>query len=153
MAENDFKPVQKPYIYDLIGQLNGAFARVTGKLSALEKVGTFEKRPRYGFTGCRKSFRPARNYHLFETLLDCEERDWAKYGRRTRQPESGGNGVLGCSRFDSPRLRKWYSRLLVFLKSLYARLHVRDPLPCLQNGRTQPFSNCFLYDVYQIFYS
>ncbi|HWZ43412.1 MAG TPA: hypothetical protein VNW97_08030 [Candidatus Saccharimonadales bacterium] len=86
MADHDFKPARKPYVYDLLGQLNGAFARVTGKLSALEQVGIFEKRTMIRLYRMSKELQASANYHLLETLQDCEERDWAKYGRRTRQP-------------------------------------------------------------------
>ncbi len=44
MAAFDCKPAQKPHVYDLLGQLNAAFARVTGKLSALEQTGVFDRR-------------------------------------------------------------------------------------------------------------
>jgi len=84
MAENDFKPAQKPYVYDLLGQLNGAFARVTGKLSLLEQVGIFDKRVMIRLYRMSKELQAGANYHLLETLQDHEERDWARYGRRTR---------------------------------------------------------------------
>lgn len=81
MADNDFNPAQKPYVYDLLGQLNGAFARVTGKLSALEKTGVFEKRVMIRLYRMSKELQAGANYHLLETLQDYEERDWARYGR------------------------------------------------------------------------
>jgi len=31
-----------------------------------------------------KELQASANYHLLETLQDCEERDWAKYGRARR---------------------------------------------------------------------
>ena len=81
MAENDFKPAQKPYVYDLLGQLNGAFARVIGKLSMLEQVGIFEKRTMIRLYRMSKELQADAGYHLLETLQDLEEIHWARYGR------------------------------------------------------------------------
>ncbi|HWZ42046.1 MAG TPA: hypothetical protein VNW97_01145 [Candidatus Saccharimonadales bacterium] len=87
MAENDFKPAQKPYVYDLLGQLNGAFARVTAKLSTLEQTGVFEKRTMIRLYRMSKELQSDANFHLLEVLRDIEQEHWARYGRRTRQPE------------------------------------------------------------------
>ncbi|HWZ46340.1 MAG TPA: hypothetical protein VNW97_22905 [Candidatus Saccharimonadales bacterium] len=88
MAAPDFNPAQKPHVYDLLGQLNGAFARVTGKLAALEQVGIFDKRVMIRLYRMSKELQAGANYHLLETLQDCEERDWVKYGRtRNTRPE------------------------------------------------------------------
>ena len=85
MAENDFNPSRKPHIYDLLGQLNAAFARVTGKLSALEQVGIFDRPAMIRLYRMSKELQADANYHLLETLQDVEERDWARYGRRRRE--------------------------------------------------------------------
>ncbi|MBZ5520837.1 MAG: hypothetical protein LAP21_01130 [Acidobacteriia bacterium] len=82
MAENDFNSSRKPYTYDLLAQLNAALARVTGKLSALEQVGIFDKRVMIRFYRLSKELQSNANFHLLETLQDIEERDWARYGGR-----------------------------------------------------------------------
>ncbi|HWZ46254.1 MAG TPA: hypothetical protein VNW97_22465 [Candidatus Saccharimonadales bacterium] len=82
MAAPDFNPAQKPYTYDLLGRLNAAFARVTRHMSQLEQVGIFDKRVMIRLYRMSKELQASANYHLLETLQDCEERDWARYGRR-----------------------------------------------------------------------
>jgi hypothetical protein len=84
MAMNDFKPAQKPHTYDLLGRLNASFARTTRNLFELEKVGIFEPRTMNRIYYQVKELQASANYHLLETLQDCEERDWAKYGRARR---------------------------------------------------------------------
>ena len=81
MAASDFKPVQKPYVYDLLGQLNGAFSRVTGKLALLEEVGIFEKRTMIRLYRMSKELQANANFHLTGTLHDLEQDHWARYGR------------------------------------------------------------------------
>ncbi len=85
MAANDFKPAQKAHVYDLLGRLNASFARTTRNLYELECIGIFEiytMRKLYHLT---KELQANANYHLLETLQDCEERDWSHYGRAGRE--------------------------------------------------------------------
>jgi hypothetical protein len=85
MAAIDFKPAQKPHVYDLLGRLNASFARVTRNLSELENVGIFEiyrMRKLYHLT---KELQANANFHLTETLRDAEQRDWSEFGRAGRE--------------------------------------------------------------------
>ena len=87
MAASDFNPSRKPLVYDLLGQLNGAFARVTGKLSALDQVGIFEKRTMIRLYRMSKELQSCANYHLLEALQDIEESHWARYGRHSHRQD------------------------------------------------------------------
>ncbi|MBZ5521766.1 MAG: hypothetical protein LAP21_05955 [Acidobacteriia bacterium] len=85
MAVPDFNPARKPHVYDLLGQVNAAFARVTGKLSALEQTGIFDRRTMIRLYRLSKELQADTNYHLLETLQDLEEMHWARYGRHNSQ--------------------------------------------------------------------
>jgi len=90
LANTDFNPAQKPAVYDRLGQLNAAFARVTRNMNALEQFGIFERRTMIRLYRMSKELQADANYHLLETLQDHEERDWSKYGRRRIIAETAG---------------------------------------------------------------
>ena len=81
MAAHDFKPAQKPHVYDLLARLNASFARLTRNLSELENVGIFEIYTMRRLYHMTEELQADSNYHLLETLQDVEERDWSRYGR------------------------------------------------------------------------
>ena len=87
MAAPDFKPAQKAHAYDALARLNGSFARVIRNLSELENIGIFEIHMMRKLCYLSEEMRANTNYHLLETLQDCEERDWAEYGRRRERRE------------------------------------------------------------------
>lgn len=85
MAAQDFKPAQKPLVYDLLGRLNAAFARITRNMSALEQLGIFDAQTMNRLYRLSKEFQADANYHLLETLKTYEERDWARFGKVGRE--------------------------------------------------------------------
>lgn len=87
MAAQDFNPAQKPHVYDLLGRLNAAFARITRNMSALEQLGIFDAQTMKRLYRLSKEFQADTNYHLLETLRGYEERDWARFGKMGRERE------------------------------------------------------------------
>ncbi len=86
MAAPDFNSAKKAHVYDLLGRLNAAFARATRNLFELEKAGIFDSKMMKAVYDQTKEAQSGANFHLLEALRDREAKDWAKYGRRARQP-------------------------------------------------------------------
>ena len=85
MAAPDFNSAKKAHVYDLLSRLNAAFARATRNLFELEKSGIFDSKMMKAIYDQTKEAQSSVNFHLLESLRDREAKDWAKYGRKTRQ--------------------------------------------------------------------
>lgn len=75
MAETNSSPTPKHLVYDLLGQLNGAFGRVHKNLHLLNDTGVFEPGTMARLRNLAEQFRAEANCSLLETLHSIEERD------------------------------------------------------------------------------
>jgi len=75
MAETNSSPAPKPLLYDLLGRLNAAFARVQKNLHLLNDTGMFEPDTITRLRNLAEGFRADANCSLLDTLYSVEERD------------------------------------------------------------------------------
>ncbi len=85
MAGNNLTSDKKPHVYELLARLNASFARATRNLYELEKFGIFDSKMMQTIYSETKEAQSSANHHLLETLQQIEQRDWARFGQRTRQ--------------------------------------------------------------------
>ena len=76
MADSDStNPINKPHIYDLLGRLNAAFARVHKTLEAIGGVGIFDRQTMQPLNQQADELRAVCNARLLSVLQGIEERD------------------------------------------------------------------------------
>ena len=75
MADSDSNPINKPHVYDLLGRLNGAFARVHKTLEAIGNVGIFNQQTMQPLNQLADELRAICNARLLSVLQEIEERD------------------------------------------------------------------------------
>jgi len=76
MAESDsINPINKPHVYDLLGRLNAAFARVHKTLEAIGNVGIFDQQTMQPLNQLADELRAISNARLLSVLQGIEERD------------------------------------------------------------------------------
>ena len=80
MAEIDFNPALKPAVYDYLGRLNAAFARVHRNLELLEQIGIFDAEAMGSVKSATHELQANANYKLLETLRAIEQRDRGSNG-------------------------------------------------------------------------
>jgi len=85
MAGNNLTSDKKQHIYEMLSRLNGSFARASRNLYELEKFGIFDSKMMQMIYDQTKEAQASANFHLLESLREREAKDWAKYGRRTKQ--------------------------------------------------------------------
>ena len=66
---------KNPLVYDLLYQLNAAFARVHHKMAALTAVGIFDPLMMQNLNRQSEQLRAGANYHLLGAMRRIEERD------------------------------------------------------------------------------
>ncbi len=84
MAASNITSDKKPQIYDLIYRMNASFARATRNLFELEKTGIFDAQMMSRIYNETKEAQSGANFHLLEALQQIEQKDWARFGRRSR---------------------------------------------------------------------
>jgi len=80
MAEVNSNPVRKPALYDYLGRLNAAFARVHRNLELLEQIGIFDAVTMASLKSATHKHQANTNYKLLETLSAIEQRDRGNNG-------------------------------------------------------------------------
>jgi hypothetical protein len=85
MAETDSSPAQKPHVYDLLGRLNAAFARVRRNMDLMEQAGIFDPRMLERIRCMAEELRADANYNFLDTLKAVEARDRAEFSRMRQQ--------------------------------------------------------------------
>ncbi len=79
MADSDFNPIHKPQVYDLLGCLNGAFAKVHKNLDAIGNLGVFDQQTMQPLHRMLEELRAASNSRMLSVLHQIEERDLNHY--------------------------------------------------------------------------
>jgi hypothetical protein len=76
MAESDSNnPINKPHVYELLGRLNGAFARVHKTLEAIGSLGIFNADTMQPLNRLADELRAICNSKLLSVLHGIEESD------------------------------------------------------------------------------
>ena len=75
MADSDSNSFNKPHVYDLLGRLNAAFARVHKTLEAIGGVGIFDQQTMQPLNQLADELRAISNARLLSVLQGIEERD------------------------------------------------------------------------------
>jgi hypothetical protein len=83
MADSDSNPINKPHVYDLLGRLNGAFARVHKTLEAIGNVGIFDQQTMQPLNQLADELRAISNARLLSVLQGIEERDLTEICKTT----------------------------------------------------------------------
>ena len=69
------------HVYDLLYQLNEAFARVHRNMAALEQVGIFDPLMMQSLNRQSEQLRAGTNYHLLGAMRRIEERDRERFSQ------------------------------------------------------------------------
>ena len=80
-AQNPQISTQKPHVYDLLYQLNQAFARVQRRIALLEQVGIFDPLIMQMLNRQSESLRAGANYQLLGAMRRIEERDRERFSQ------------------------------------------------------------------------
>jgi hypothetical protein len=75
MAVTDSNPAKKPLVYDLLGRLNAAFARVHKNTQLLGDTGIFDPQTTERIRKAAQALQADANYNLLTTLTRIEDQD------------------------------------------------------------------------------
>jgi hypothetical protein len=81
MAKPDFTPAQKPFVYDLMGRLNAAFARVHRNMNALEQFGIFDPLMMQVINRQSEGLQAGANHYLLGAMRSIEQQHRTEFGK------------------------------------------------------------------------
>ena len=84
-AQNPQISTQKAHVYDLLYQLNQAFARVQRRIALLEQVGIFDPLIMQMLNRQSEHLRAGANYQLLGAMRRIEERDRERFSQPLNQ--------------------------------------------------------------------
>lgn len=78
----EFGPARKPAVYDYLGRLNAAFARVHKNLELLGQVSIFDPEAMARLKNASDTLQADANYTLIDALRGIEKRDRAAFRKQ-----------------------------------------------------------------------